>query len=102
MSEEERTPQQWAQELGAELHGMSDAKWHEFLDYMEGENKDAFPDVAKTLLEEAKDLHAGFHADKWVRPENQEERLHRLRSLRELRAKRLHDVNERYNKLYGG
>jgi len=99
MSEEERTPQQWAQELGAELHGMTDERWDAYLRYLEDEDKDKLVEVFKRLAEEAKALRAGFHADKRVSPENQEQRRRLSRSLRELRTRRLNDIQARYGPL---
>jgi DnaJ-domain-containing protein 1 len=98
MSEEEHTPQEWAQELGVELHGMTDERWDAYLRYLE--EKDELTEASKRVLEEAKDLHAAFHADKFVRPQNQEQRRRLWRSLRELRTRRLADLRARYEAVY--
>jgi hypothetical protein len=103
MSEEERTPeQQWAQDLGVELHGMSDERWDAYLQYLEGEDRDGLADVSKRLLEEAKGLNAALRADKFVREQNQEQRRQLSRGLRRLRARRLNDIRDRYEAIYGG
>jgi hypothetical protein len=62
VSEKERTPEEWAQERGVKLHGMTDERWNAYLRYLEGEGKDDLAEVSKRLLEEAKDLHAAWHA----------------------------------------
>lgn len=98
MTEEERTPQEWARELRVELHGMTDEQWDAYLRYLE--EKGELAEVSTRLLEEAKDLHAAFHADKFVRPQNQEERRRLWRSLRELRTRRLAELLARYEALY--
>jgi hypothetical protein len=98
MTEEERTPQEWARELRAELHGMTDERWDAYLRYLE--EKGELAEVSTRLLEEAKDLHAAFHADKFVRPQNQEQRRRLWRSLRELRTRRLAELRARYEALY--
>ena len=97
---EERTAQEWARALSVELHGMDDERWDAYLRYLEEEDKDELAEVWKRLLEEAKDIHAAFHADKWVRPYNKEQRLRLIRSLRELRTQRLADVRSRFEALY--
>ena len=98
MSEEKRTPQEWARELEVNLHGMSDEKWDEYVRYLE--ERDELTDVSKRLLREAKDLHAVLHADKFARPENREQRRQLSRGLRELRHRRLNDIRDRYEALY--
>ena len=96
MSEEERTPeQQWAQDLGVELHGMSDERWDAYLQYLEGENRDKLAKEYKRLVDEAKDLRVALRDDKRARPENQEQRIRLNRSLHELRARRLDDIHSR-------
>jgi len=96
MSEEERTSeQQWAQDLGAELHGMSDERWDAYLQYLEGENRDKLAEEFKRLVDEAKDLRVALRDDKRARPENQEQRIRLNRSLHELRARRLDDIRSR-------
>jgi hypothetical protein len=96
MSEEERTPeQQWAQDLGVELHGMSDERWDAYLQYLEGENRDKLAEEFKRLVDEAKDLRVALRDDKRARPENQEQRIRLNRSLHELRARRLDDIRSR-------
>jgi len=101
MSEEERTPeQQWAQDLGVELHGMSDERWDAYLQYLEGENRDKLAEESKRLLEESKDLKAALRADKFVRAQNQEQRRQLSRGLRELRHRRLNDIRDRYEAIY--
>jgi hypothetical protein len=98
MTEEERTAQEWARELRAELHGMTEERWDAYLLYLE--EKGELAEVSTRLLEELKDLHAAFHADKFVRPQNQEQRRRLWRSLRELRTRRLAEVRGRYEALY--
>jgi hypothetical protein len=96
MSEEERTPeQQWAQDLGVELHGMSDERWDAYLQYLEGENRDKLAEEFNRLVDEAKDLRVALRDDKRARPENQEQRIRLNRSLHELRARRLDDIRSR-------
>ena len=96
MSEEERTPeQQWAQDLGVELHGMSDERWDAYLRYLEDENRDKLAEEYKRLRKEAKNLNAALRADKFVRAQNQEQRRRLNRSLHELRARRLADISSR-------
>ena len=95
MSDEERTPQEWAQELGVELHGMADERWDAYLRYLEEEDKDELAEVWKRLRGEAKHLHTVFHADKVARPENREQRGQLSRGLRELRHRRLNDIRSR-------
>ncbi len=100
MSEEtERTPQEWARELGVKLHGMPDERWDAYVRYLEDENRDERADVFKRLLEESKALKAALRADKWLRPENQEQRRRLSRDLRELRTRRLGDIRARYEAL---
>jgi DnaJ-domain-containing protein 1 len=98
MTEEERRPQEWARELGVELHGMTDERWDAYLQYLEEKNEIA--DAGKRLLEEAKDLHAAFHADKFVRAQNQEQRRRLWGPLHELRIRRLAELRARYEALY--
>ena len=101
MSEEERTPeQQWAQDLGVKLHGMTDERWDVYLRYLEGEKRDQLAEVSALLLEEAKDLYAALRADKFARPENREQRRQLSRGLRELRHRRLNDIRDRYEAIY--
>jgi hypothetical protein len=96
MSEEERTPeQQWAQDLGVKLHGMTDERWDAYLRYLEGEDRDELTEVFKRLLGEAKELHVELHNDKSVAPENREQRRQLSRGLRELRHRRLNDIRDR-------
>ena len=97
MSEEGRTPeQQWAQDLGVELHGMTDERWDAYLRYLEEENRDKLAEQFKRLLKEAKDVHAALRADKFVRAQNQEQRRQLSRGLLELRHRRLNDIRDRY------
>ena len=101
MSEEERTPeQQWAQDLGVELHGMTDERWDAYLQYLEGEDRDKLAEESKRLLEESKNLKAALRADKFVRAQNQEQRRQLSRGLRELRHRRLNDIRDRYEAIY--
>ena len=100
MDDKERTPQEWAREWNVELHGMTDERWDAYLRYLEGEKRDELAEVFKRLLEEAKDLHAALHADKFARPENREQPRQLSRGLRELRTGRLNDIRVRYEALY--
>ena len=100
MSEQERTPQQWAQHLGVVLHGMTDERWDAYLQYLEGENRDKLAEEFKRLLKEAKDVHAALRADKFVRAQNQEQRRQLSRGLREVRHRRLNDIRDRYEAIY--
>jgi hypothetical protein len=96
MSEEERTPeQQWARDLGVELHGMTDERWDAYLQYLEGENRDKLAKVFKRLVDERSNLRDALQDDKRARPENQEQRIRLKRSLHELRARRLDDIRSR-------
>jgi hypothetical protein len=98
MSEEKRTPQEWARELEVKLHGMSDERWDEYVRYLE--EKDELTGVIKDLLDEAKMLHEAFHLDKTARPQEKEQRRRVWRSLRELRTRRLYDLRARYEAIY--
>jgi DNA gyrase/topoisomerase IV subunit A len=96
MSEEKRTPeQQWAQDLGVELHGMSDERWDAYLQYLEGENRDKLAKEFKRLVDERSNLRDALQDDKRARPQNQEQRIRLKRSLHELRARRLDDIRSR-------
>ena len=99
MAEQERTPEEWARELGVKLHGMPEERWAAYLRYLEDENRDELAKVCKLLLEESKDLHAALHADKLVEPLNQEQRRRLSSDLGELRARRQRDIRERYEAL---
>jgi hypothetical protein len=77
---------------------MTDERWDAYLRYLE--EKGELAGVSKRLLEEAKDLHAAFHADKFVRPENREQRRQVSRGLRDLRHRRLNDIRDRYEAIY--
>ena len=93
---EERTPeQQWAQDLGVELHGMSDGRWDAYLQYLEDENRDKLAEVFKRLRDERSNLRDALQDDKRARPENQGQRIRLNRSLRDLRARRLADIRSR-------
>jgi hypothetical protein len=48
MSEEKRTPQEWARELEVKLHGMSDERWDEYVRYLE--ERDELTGVIKRLV----------------------------------------------------
>ena len=98
MSEEKRTPQEWARQLEVKLHGMSDERWDEYVRYLE--ERDELTGVFKDLLDEAKMLHEAFHLDKTARPQEKEQRRRVWRSLRELRTRRLGDLRARYEAIY--
>lgn len=83
-------PQEWAQDHSARLHGMSDEEWDAHI--RELESADAIEQEFRTLLDEAKDLHAAYGGDRWFNPENQEDRKFRARRLREIRTDRLADL----------
>lgn len=100
MSEQERTPQQWAQHLGVVLHGMTDERWDSYLRYLESEKRDQLAGVSTRLLEEAKDLYAALRGDKFARTEHREQRRQLLRGLREVRHRRLNDIRDRYEAIY--
>jgi hypothetical protein len=100
LSEEERAAQEWARELGVKLHGMSDEGWDAYLQYLDGENRGKLAEEFKRLREEAKDLHAALRADKFVRAQNQEQRRQLSRGLRELRHRRLIDIQARIQARY--
>jgi hypothetical protein len=95
MSEEKRTPQEWARSEGLELHGMTDERWAAYLRYLEDENRDELAKVYKRLVDERSNLRDVLQDDKRARPENQEQRVWLSRSLRELRARRLDDIRSR-------
>jgi methylphosphotriester-DNA--protein-cysteine methyltransferase len=95
MSEEERTPQEWARAQRLELHGMTDRRWAAYLRYLEDENRDKLAEVFKRLVVEASNLRVALQDDKRARPENQEQRIRLNRSLRELRTRRLADIYSR-------
>jgi hypothetical protein len=100
MSEEGRTPQEWAREWDVELHGMTDERWDSYLRYLEGENRDELTEVAKRLFGEARELHVELQTDKIVARENREQRRQLSRGLRELRRRRLNDIRVRYEAIY--
>jgi methylphosphotriester-DNA--protein-cysteine methyltransferase len=95
MTEEERTPQEWARELGVELHGMTDERWDAYVGYLEDGNRDKLAEVFKRLVVEASNVRDALQDDKRARPDNQEQRIRLNRSLRELRARRLADIYSR-------
>ena len=95
MTEEERTPQEWARAQGLELHGMTDELWDTYLWYLEDEDRDKLAEVFKRLVVEASNLRVALQDDKRARPENQEQRIQLNSSLRELRARRLADIRSR-------
>jgi hypothetical protein len=95
MTEEERTPQEWARAQGLELHGMSDEGWAAYLRYLEDENRGELAKVVKRLDGEASKLRVALRYDKRARPENREQRIRLNHSLHELRARRLADIRSR-------
>jgi hypothetical protein len=100
VDDKERTPEEWAQDLGVKLHGMTAERWDAYLRYLEGENRDELTEVSKRLLGEAKDLYAALGADKFARPENREQRRQLSRGLRDRRHRRLNDIRDRYEAIY--
>jgi transcriptional regulator with XRE-family HTH domain len=84
------TPQEWAQAHSARLHGMSDEEWDAHI--RELESADEIQQEFRILRDEAKDLHAAYGGDRWLNPENQEDRKFRARRLREIRTDRLADL----------
>ena len=83
------SPDEWAREVGARLHGMRDAEWDA---HARALDPDEIEEEVRAFLDEAKMLHAAHAADKWQRPEQKERRIELFRSLRELRAHRLADL----------
>jgi transcriptional regulator with XRE-family HTH domain len=83
-------PHEWAQDYSARLHGMSDEEWAAHIRELEsvGEIKQEF----LTLLDEAKGLHLAYNSNRWLYPENQENRTRLARRLREIRTVRLADL----------
>jgi hypothetical protein len=95
-----QTPQEYAQELNARLHAMTDERWKAYVRYME--SKEELAEAQRGLMEEAKGLAAGLRADKWARPENKGRRMWLGRALHDLRATRLADLQERHATLKSG
>jgi transcriptional regulator with XRE-family HTH domain len=84
------SPDEWAREIGARLHGMSDEDWDAYIRRLESVNE--IEQVFRELFGEGVMLHTAHAADKWQRPEQKERRIELFRSLRELRAHRLADL----------
>jgi len=84
-------PDEWARELGAMLHGMSDQEWDAYVRGLDSatEIQQAFD---RLLLNERVMLHGALRADKWAHPENQERRAELNRGIREMRTRRLADL----------
>jgi transcriptional regulator with XRE-family HTH domain len=82
------TPDEWARELGARLHGMSDQEWDAYVRGLDSVSE--ITQASKTLLEDERVmLHAALRADKWTRPGNREQRAELRRGTSEIRTRRL-------------
>jgi transcriptional regulator with XRE-family HTH domain len=84
------SPDEWAREIGARLHGMSDEDWDAYIRRLESVNE--IEQVFRALFEERVMLHAALRADKWVRPENRAQRAKLMPGIRELRVRRMADL----------
>jgi transcriptional regulator with XRE-family HTH domain len=84
------SPDEWARERGARLHGMSDEEWDAHVHRLEavGEVEEEF----RAFLEESKMLKSALTGDKWLHPENRKQRVDLSRRLRQLRTHRLGDL----------
>jgi transcriptional regulator with XRE-family HTH domain len=84
------SPDEWAREYGARLHGMSAEEWSTYV-----RDLDSVEEIAQAfrrLLDEAKNLHAALGADRWLRPENRERRAQLGPAMREVRIRRIADL----------
>jgi transcriptional regulator with XRE-family HTH domain len=79
--------QEWARENNATLHGMSDQEWDDYVRNLD--SADEIAQAFREILGEAKDLHAVLGADRWLRPENREQRAELARGARSVRIHRL-------------
>jgi transcriptional regulator with XRE-family HTH domain len=84
------SPDEWAREHGARLHGMSNEEWNAYVDDLE--SVDEIGQAFRTLFDERTMLHAAWHADKWIRPENRAQRTELGRGIRDLRIRRMADL----------
>ena len=84
------SPDEWAREIGVRLHGMSDEEWDAYIRRLESVNE--IEQVFRELFEERVMLHAALRADKWVRPENRAQRAELMPGIRELRVRRMADL----------
>ena len=84
------SPDEWAREYGARLHGMRNEEWDAYIRDLESvdEIKQAF----RTLFDERVMLHAAWHTDRWMRPENRAQRAELGPGVRELRIRRMADL----------
>jgi transcriptional regulator with XRE-family HTH domain len=81
---------EWALEKKAELHGMDDREWNEYV-----QDLDTTDEVAQAFREfsrEARLLHTAWHQDKAFRPAGRARRRELTRGLRELRTRRYADL----------
>ena len=81
------SPDEWARENGATLHGMSDEEWNAYI--RELESTDEIAQTFRALLGESKMLHTALHLDKWTRPGGQTRRTELARGMREVRMHRM-------------
>ena len=84
------SPDEWARESGARLHGMSDGEWTAYVHDLD--SVDEIAQAFRTLLDEAKGLHAVLSADRWTRPGNRAQRTELGRGIREVRIRRMVDL----------
>ncbi len=84
------SPDEWARERNARLHGMSGEEWDAHVHRLEavGEVEEEF----RAFLEENKMLKSALTGDKWLHPENRKQRVDLTRRLRELHTYRLADL----------
>jgi transcriptional regulator with XRE-family HTH domain len=90
LGEAPATPNEWARELGARLHGMSGEEWDAYIHSLESVPE--IEQVFRELSSESVMLHAALRADKWIRPENRLLRAELMPGIRELRARRYGDL----------
>jgi transcriptional regulator with XRE-family HTH domain len=84
------SPDEWARESGARLHGMTAEEWDAHIRELSSAT-----DIARefrALFEESKMLHAALSADKVRRPGGRERRRNLGRGLREVRIRRMSDL----------
>jgi transcriptional regulator with XRE-family HTH domain len=82
--------QEWARELKARLHGMTDEEWTAHVRALESEEEVARE--YRALIEETKMLHDAHSLDKWQHPEDKDRRAALSRDLRELRTYRFAEL----------
>jgi transcriptional regulator with XRE-family HTH domain len=84
------SPDEWARERGARLHGMSGEEWDAHVHRLEAVSE--VEEEFRAFLKESKMLTSALTGDKWLRPGNRKQRVDVSRGLRELRTYRLADL----------